>query len=128
MSHRSPPQCRAGAPGLVLDELSAGVPRLDVVPVADALALAELPAEQYLATTPYSGKVDESLVRILHVDAEVGDLEEERVDLLGDRIRRTPVVRRLAALKVFEERTHFWTKSLGLSPREGRHMLAFEYG
>ena len=113
---------------LVLDELSAGVPRLDVVPVADALALAEPPAEQNLTSAAHRRKVDESLVGVLHVNAEMRDLEEKRVDLFRDRVRRTPVIRRLPALEIFEKRTHFWEKGLGLSPREGRHMLAFEYG
>jgi uncharacterized protein with GYD domain len=98
------------------------------MPVADAIAFAELPAEQDLATAAHSGEVDEPLVRILHVDAEMRDLQEERVDLLRNRIRGTPVVRRLAPLEVFEERTYFWEKGFGLSPSEGRHMLAFEYG
>src|SRR6266566_1959689 len=113
---------------LVFDELPARVPRLDGVPVADAVALAELPAEQDLAASAHRGEVDESLVGILHVDAELRDLEEDRVDFLRDRIGGTPIVRRLAALEVLEERTHFRKKGFGLSPRERRHMLAFEYG
>src|SRR6266850_2208952 len=83
---------RLAASRLVLDELSPGEPRLDVVPVADALALAELPAKQDLATATHRGKVDESLVRLLYVDAEMRDLQEERVDVPRDRVRRTPVV------------------------------------
>ena len=98
------------------------------MPVADALALAELPAEQDLAAAAHRRKVDESHVGILHVDAEVRNLQKERVDLLRDRVRGTPVVRRLAALQVFEERTHLGEKGFGLSPGERRHMLASEYG
>ena len=113
---------------LVFDELPARESRLDGMPVADALTLAELPAEQNLAAAAHRGEVDESLVRILHVDAEVRDLEEQRVYLLRDRIRGAPIVRRLAALEVFEKRTHFRENSFGLGPRERRHMLAFEYG
>src|SRR6267143_5852905 len=82
----------ARASRLVFDELSPREPRLDVVPVADALALAELPAKQDLATAAHRGKVDESLVRVLYVDAEMRDLQEERVDLPRDRVCRTPVV------------------------------------
>ena len=77
---------------LVLDELPARVPRLDGVPVADAVAFAELPAEQDLAAAAHRGEVDESLVGILHVDAELRDLEEDRVDFLRDRIGGTPIV------------------------------------
>jgi len=113
---------------LVFDELSAREPRLDVMPVADAIALAEFPAEQDLASAAHPAKVDEPLVRILHVDTEVRDLQEERVDLFRDRVRGTPVVRRLSPLEVFEERTNFGKKGFGLSPSERRHMLASEYG
>jgi uncharacterized protein with GYD domain len=113
---------------LVFDELSAGVSSLDVVPVADAIAFAELPTEQNLASAAHRGKVDKPLVRILHVDTEVRDLEEKRVDLLGNRIRRPPVVGRLSALQVLEKRTDFGENGFGLSPSERRHMLAFEYG
>ena len=113
---------------LVFDELPARESRLDGVPVADAVAFPELPAKQYLAAAAHRGEIDESNVRVLYVDAEVRDLEKQRVDLLRDGVRRTPVVRRLAALEVFEERTHFRKNGFGLSPRERRHMLAFEYG
>jgi uncharacterized protein with GYD domain len=113
---------------LVFDELSARVPRLDVMPVADAIAFAELPAEQDLVSAAHRREVDEPLVGIFDVDAEVGDLEKERVDLLRDRIRGTPVVRGLSPLEVFKERTHFGEKGFGLSPSERRHMLASEYG
>jgi len=98
------------------------------VPVADPIPFAELPAKEDLAAAAHRGEVDESLVGILHVYAEVRDLEKERVDLFRDRVRGTPVVGRLAALEIFEERTHFRENGLGLSPRERRHMLAFEYG
>jgi len=53
---------------LVLDELAARESRLEIVPVADAIALTELPAEQDLASATQSGKVDEPLIRILHID------------------------------------------------------------
>ena len=112
----------------VFDELSARVSRLDVVPVTDAIAFAELPAEQDLAAAAHRREVDEPLVGVLHIDAEMRDLEQERVDLLRDRIRGTPVVRGLSPLEVFEERTHFGEKGFGLSPSERRHMLASEYG
>jgi len=98
------------------------------VPVADALALAQLPAQQDLASATRRREVDQALIRILDIHTEVRDLEQKRVDLLRDRIRGTPIVRRLAALKVFEEGTHFWEEGFGLSPGERRHMLAFEYG
>lgn len=98
------------------------------MPVADAIAFAELPTEQDLAAATHGGEVNEPLVRILHVDTETGDLEEERVDLLGDRICGTPVVRGLSALKILKERSDFGKNCFGLSPRERRHMLAFEYG
>src|SRR5207237_10165597 len=113
---------------LVFDELAARESRLDVVPVADAIAFAELPAEQDLAAAAHRGEVDEPLIGVLHVDAEVRDLEEKSVDLLRDGIGGTPVVRRLASLKVFEEGAHFREEGFGLSPGERRHMLAFEYG
>jgi uncharacterized protein with GYD domain len=114
--------------GLVFDELAAPESRLERVPVADALTLPKLPAEEDLAASAHRRKVDESLVGILHVDAEVRDLQQEGVDLLRDGVSGTPVVRRLTALKVFEERTHLREKGFGLSPRECRHMLASEYG
>jgi uncharacterized protein with GYD domain len=113
---------------LVFDEFPARVSRLDVVPVADAIAFAELPTEQDLAPAAHRAEVDEALVGILHVDSEVRDLEEERVDLLRDRVRRTPIVGRLSALQVLEKRTDFGENGFGLSPSERRHMLAFEYG
>ena len=113
---------------LVFDELSARESRLEIVPVTDAIAFTELPAEQDLAAAAQRGEVDEPLIRVLHVDAEMRDLEDQRVDLLGDRIGGTPVVRRFASLKIFEERSHFREEGFGLSPGEGRHMLAFEYG
>lgn len=112
----------------VLDELPARVPRLEVVPVADAIAFAELPAEEDLASATHRGEVDEALVRILHVDPEARDLEQERVDLLRDRVCGPPIVRGLSALQVLEQRTDFGENGLGLSPSERRHMLAFEYG
>ena len=121
-------RCRTFVRWLVFDELAAGESRFQVVPVADAVAFAELPAEQDLATAAFGGKVDESLVGILDVDTEVRDLKQQRVDLFRDRVRWPPAVRRLAALEVFEERTHFRKNGLGLGPRERRHMLAFEYG
>jgi len=120
--------CRTNVRWLVFDQLPACVPRLDVVPVADAVAVAELPAQKDLTTAADRGEVDEPLVRIFHVGTKVRDLEQKRIDLLRDRVRGTSVVRRLAALKVFEERTHFREEGLGLSPGERRHMLAFEYG
>jgi uncharacterized protein with GYD domain len=98
------------------------------VPVADAIPFAELPAKQDFAAASHRREVDESLVGILHVDAELRDLEKERVDLFRDRVGGTPVVGRLAALEIFKERTHFGKNGLGLSPCERRHMLAFEYG
>src|SRR5438093_557253 len=52
----------------VFDELAARESRLEVVPVADPIALAELPAEQDLAAATQRRKVDEPLVRILHID------------------------------------------------------------
>jgi uncharacterized protein with GYD domain len=113
---------------LVFDELPAGETRLDGVPVADPIPFAELPAKQDFVAAAHRGEVDESLVGILHVDAEVRDLEKERVDLFRDRVSGTPVIGRLAALEIFEERTNFGKNGLGLSPRERRHMLAFEYG
>ena len=91
---------------LVFDELPAREPRLDVVPVADTVAVAKLPAQEDLAAPAHRGEVDEPLVGILHVSTEVSDLKEKRVDLLRDRVGGTPVVRRLTALKVFEEWTH----------------------
>jgi uncharacterized protein with GYD domain len=113
---------------LVLDEPPSGESRLDVVPVADAVALAELPAEQDLASAPHRGEIDETLVGVLHIDAETRDLEEERVDLLRDRVGRAAIVRRFAPLEILEERTNFGEDGLGLSPCERRHMLAAEYG
>ena len=113
---------------LVFDELSARESRLEIVPVTDAIAFTELPAEQDLAAAAQRGEVDEPLIRVLHVNAEMRDLEDERVDLLGDWIGGTPVVRRLTSLKIFEERSHFREEGLGLGPGERRHMLAFEYG
>jgi uncharacterized protein with GYD domain len=113
---------------LVFDELAARETRLEIVPVADAVAFTELPAQEYLAAAAHRREVNESLIGILHVDAKVRDLEEERVDLLRYGVGGTPIVRRLAALKVFQERTHFWEKRFGLSAGERRHMLAFEYG
>jgi uncharacterized protein with GYD domain len=114
--------------GLVFDEFAAGEARLEVVPVADAVAFAELPAEQDLAATTLCGKVDEPLIRILDVDAQMGDLEKQRVDLLRDGVGRTPIVGSLAALEVVEQRAHFGKHGFRLGPREGRHMLASEYG
>ena len=98
------------------------------MPVADAVALAELPAEQNFATAADCGEIDESLVGILHVDSEMRDLEEQCIDLLRDRVRGPPVVGRLATLEVFEKRTHLRKEGFCLSPRERRHMLALEYG
>jgi uncharacterized protein with GYD domain len=113
---------------LVFDELAARESRLEIVPVADSFAFTELPAEQYLAAAAHRREIDQPLVGVLDVDAEVSDLEEERVDLLSDRIGGTPIVGGFTSLKVFEERSHFWEKGFGLCPGERRHMLAFEYG
>jgi uncharacterized protein with GYD domain len=97
------------------------------VPVADAITFAELPAEKHLTPTAHGREVDEALLGVLDVDPEVGDLEKKGVDLFRHRVCGASVVRGLTPLEVFEERTHFWEKSLGLSARERRHMLAFEY-
>src|SRR5712691_11052394 len=77
---------------LVFDELAAREPCLDVVPVADTIAFAELPAKQDLASAAHRAEVDEALVGVLHVHAETRDLQEKRVDLSRDRVRRPPVV------------------------------------
>ena len=103
-------------------------PRFEVMPVADAIALAELPAETYLATPTHRSEVDETLVRILDLGAEPRDLEKQRVDLLRDGIGGPAVVRRFPALQIFEKRTDFGKSRLGLRPRERRHMLSPEYG
>jgi uncharacterized protein with GYD domain len=113
---------------LVFDQLPTCEARLDRVPVADAVTLAELPAEQDLAAAAHRREVDQSLVGVLHINAEMRDLEEQRVDLFRDRVRGTTVVGRLPALQVLEERTNLRENGFGLSPRECRHMLAFEYG
>ena len=112
----------------VLDQLPSSEPGLEIVPVADALALAQLPTEEDFAAATRRGEVDQPLIGILYVHTEVRDLEQKRVDFLRDRIGGTPIVRRLASLKVFEEWTHFWEEGFSLSPGERRHMLAFEYG
>jgi uncharacterized protein with GYD domain len=113
---------------LVFDERSAGVARLDVVPVVDAIALAEPPAKQDLASAAHRAEVDEALVGILHVDPETRDLQEKCVDLLRDRVRGAPIVGGLSPLQILEERSDFGENGFGLSPGERRHMLAFEYG
>jgi len=77
---------------LVFDELPARESSFDVVPVADAVAFAELPAEQDLAAAAQRGEVDEPLIGVLDIDAEVRDLEKEGVDLLRNGIGGTPVV------------------------------------
>jgi len=120
--------CRTNVRWLVFDELAARVSSLDVVPVADAIAFAELPAQQDLAAAAHRGEVDEALVRILDVDPEVRDLQEQRIDFSSDRVGWTSVVRRLSPLEVFEERSEFGKNRFGLNPGERRHMLAFEYG
>src|SRR5436309_2500814 len=73
---------------LVLDDLPSREPRLEVVPERDAIPFAELPAEIDLAAAALGAEIDEPLLRILHLGAELGDLAEERLDLARDRVRR----------------------------------------
>src|SRR2546428_10988516 len=98
------------------------------MPVADAVAVAELPSEVHLASATRRSEVDEALIGILHLGTEPGDLEKQRVDLLRDRIGRPPIVRRLATHQIFEQGTDLGEGRLGLRPRERRHMLSREYG
>src|SRR5438105_528976 len=89
---RRPRSRRVMRQALVFDELAARVSRLDVVLVTVAVALAELLAEQDLPAAVNRTEIDQPLVGVLHVDAEMRDLEQERVDLLRDRIGGPPVV------------------------------------
>src|SRR2546425_3375558 len=98
----------------VLDELPSRESRIEVVPVADVLALAEHPAEVDLAPAAEPTEVDEPFVGVLHLRTETGDLDEQRVDLLRDRIRRAAVIRLLAPLQVFQQRSHLWEERFRL--------------
>ena len=84
------------------------------MPVADALAFAEHPAEVDLAPAAERTEVDESFVGVLDLRTETCDLDEERVELLRDRIRRATVVRLLAPLQVFQQRSHLWEERFRL--------------
>src|SRR5258706_11422288 len=90
----------------VLDGLAPGEAGLEVVPEGNVVALADLPAEIDLAPAQHGAEVDEPAVGILHLDAELGDLAQERLDLAGDRIGRAAAIRRDAPLQIFEERTN----------------------
>src|SRR5688572_7283238 len=87
-------------PRSVLDELPSGEPRLEVMPVADVAPLTQLPAEVNLAAAVLRAEVDEAAVGILHLDAELGDVLEDGVDLLRDRVGGTSSVRDSAALQL----------------------------
>ncbi len=66
------------------------------MPVAD-LVLADVPAQQHVLFTEPGRKVDESLVEVLHLHAEVGD----RLDAAGnlERLVSSPVVELLHLLR-----------------------------
>src|SRR5437899_4374992 len=87
------------APPSVLDQLPSGETRLEVVPVGDAVAFAELPAEIDLAATSRGAEVDETLVGVFHLGAEPRDLEQQSIDLLRDRVGGPAIVCGLAPLE-----------------------------
>src|SRR6185503_2086808 len=109
---------------LVFDQLPPSEPRLEVMPVADVTPLAQLPAEIHLAPAELCAEVDEPPVRILHLDAELGDVLEQRVHLLRDGVRWAPPIRGNAPLQILEERAHLGQQRLGLAAGVRRHMLS----
>src|SRR5258705_10019334 len=92
--------------GSVLDDLAPGEAGIEVVPEGDVVALADLPAEIDLAPAQLRPEVDEPAVGILHLDTELGDLAQQRLDLACDRVGRPAAIRRDAPLQIFEERTN----------------------
>src|SRR5688572_21770467 len=96
----------------VLDELPSSEPGLEIVPVADVAPLAQLPAEIHLAATVLRAEVDESAVRILHLDAELRDVLEDGVDLPRDRVGGAAPVRDRTPLQLLEEGSHLGEQGL----------------
>src|SRR5439155_18271948 len=93
----------------------------------DALTLAGLPAQVDLPSAQLGAEVDETAIRILHLDAEFRDLAQQRVDLACDRITGLAPVREHPPLQIFEQRSDFREDGLRLGTRELRHMLSPEY-
>src|SRR5437867_4257809 len=91
--------------GSVLDDLPSREARIELVPERDAVAVVQLPAEIDLATSHLRAEVDEPTLRVLHLNAELGDLAQQSLDLARHRIGRSAAVRSDPALEVFEERS-----------------------
>src|SRR5438876_558162 len=100
------------------------------------LLISEMPAALVLlygvlrrmfAAAALSAEIDEPLLRILQLGAQLGDLAEERLNRARDRVRLPPAIRGGAALQILEEWTHLGELALGLDARELRHMLTTEY-
>lgn len=102
----------------VLDDPPARESRLEVVPERDVLALPKLPAQVDLATAELRPEVDEPAAWILHLDAEVGHLAQQHLDLTHERLARTPPVADHAPLEVLEERPRSRQQRLSLSAGE----------
>jgi hypothetical protein len=72
------------------------------MPIADVAPLAQLPAEIHLAPAVLRAEVDEAAVGILDLDAKLGDVLEDGMDLLRHRVGRAPPVRDRAPLQLLE--------------------------